>query len=58
MKELGATLIDPVTGLNRFISGDSSRVSEKPAEMVPTHLGGRDRRGRALARFQRHSRGR
>ena len=40
MKELGAMLIDPATGLNRFISGDSSRVSEKPAEMVPTALGG------------------
>lgn len=37
-KEIGATVIDPVTGVNRFISGDSSRVSEKPAEMVPSRL--------------------
>ena len=58
MKELGATLIDPVTGLNRFISGDSSRVSEKPADMMPTQLGGVIARGCALARFQRHPRGR
>jgi len=37
-KELLATLIDPVTGLNRFISGDASKVTEKPADLVPTSL--------------------
>ena len=39
-KEIGATAIDPLTGLNRFLSGDASRVSDKPAEMVPSRLGG------------------
>jgi hypothetical protein len=39
-REIGATAIDPVTGVKRFLSGDSSRVSDKPAEMVPTQLGG------------------
>src|SRR6185295_13128895 len=38
--EILATAIDPVTGVNRFISGDSSRVSEKPAEFVPSSLAG------------------
>ena len=40
MKEIAATAIDPVTGAKRFLSGDSSRVSEKPADMVPSTLGG------------------
>ena len=40
MKEIAATAIDPITGVTRFMSGDSSRVSEKPAEMVPSALGG------------------
>jgi hypothetical protein len=40
LKEIAATVIDPVTGINRFISGDSSRVSGKPADMVPETLGG------------------
>ena len=40
MKEIGATAFDPVTGVNRFISGDSSRVSAMPPEMVPTKLEG------------------
>jgi Domain of unknown function (DUF3943) len=39
MKEIAATAIDPITGVNRFISGDSSRISEKPADMVPSTLG-------------------
>ena len=30
-REIAATAIDPVTGVKRFLSGDSSRVSEKPA---------------------------
>jgi hypothetical protein len=38
--EIGATVIDPVTGANRFLSGDASRVMDKPADMVPTQLGG------------------
>lgn len=37
--ELFATAIDPVTGVNRFLSGDSSRVGAKPADMVPSSLG-------------------
>ena len=37
--EIGATAIDPVTGVNRFVSGDSSRVSDKPPDMVPSMLG-------------------
>ena len=36
--EIGATVIDPMTGLNRFISGDSERVTAKPPEMVPEKL--------------------
>ena len=40
MTEIAATVIDPVTGLMRFTTGDASRVSEKPAEMVPSALGG------------------
>jgi hypothetical protein len=38
--EIGATVIDPVTGANRFLTGDASRVMDKPAEMVPSQLGG------------------
>jgi len=38
--EIGATAIDPVTGANRFISGDASRVTDKPRDMVPASLGG------------------
>ena len=36
--EIGATIVDPVTGVNRFISGDASRVSDKPPDMVPSAL--------------------
>jgi hypothetical protein len=39
-REIGATALDPVGGIKRFTSGDSSRVSEKPADMVPSGLGG------------------
>jgi Domain of unknown function (DUF3943) len=35
-QEIVGTIIDPVGGVNRFISGDSSRVSEKPKEFVPS----------------------
>ena len=38
--EIGGTVLDPITGLNRFITGDSSRVVDKPAEFVPTALDG------------------
>jgi hypothetical protein len=37
-RELLATAIDPITGLNRFISGDASKVTEKPRALVPTSL--------------------
>jgi hypothetical protein len=40
MKEIAASVIDPITGVNRFLSGDSARVSEKPPEFVPTQLAG------------------
>ena len=39
-KEIGATVLDPITGVNRFITGDASRVSEKPGDMVPSTLDG------------------
>jgi hypothetical protein len=38
--EIGATALDPITGLNRFVSGDASRVSAKPPEFIPSSLGG------------------
>ena len=38
-KEIGATAIDPVTGANRFLRGDASRVSAMPADMVPSTMG-------------------
>ena len=38
-REIGATIVDPVTGYNRFISGDVSSVADKPAELVPAALG-------------------
>ena len=34
--ELLAMLIDPMTGINRFTNGDSSRVSENPPDLKPT----------------------
>ena len=37
-KEIGATAIDPITGVNRFMKGDASRVTDKPADMVPSNL--------------------
>jgi hypothetical protein len=36
--EIGATAVDPITGANRFLSGDASRVSERPPDMVPSRL--------------------
>jgi len=40
MREIGATVLDPMSGYNRFVSGDASRVSEKPPDMVPSSLTG------------------
>jgi hypothetical protein len=37
-RELIATAIDPITGLNRFLSGDAGKVVEKPAEYIPASL--------------------
>ena len=37
-REIVATVIDPITGLNRFISRDAGRVVEKPAEYIPSSL--------------------
>lgn len=36
--EIGATALDPITGINRFMSGDSSRVTERPSDLVPSSL--------------------
>jgi uncharacterized protein DUF3943 len=36
--EIGATALDPMSGLMRFMSGDASRVTEKPTDMVPSGL--------------------
>jgi hypothetical protein len=35
-REIAATAIDPLTGYNRFVSGDASRVTDKPPEFVPS----------------------
>jgi len=37
--EILATAIDPITGYNRFQSGDASRVTAPPPDMVPSQLG-------------------
>jgi hypothetical protein len=39
-REIGAMVLDPVTGYNRFRTGDAGRVTAKPADMVPSTLGG------------------
>jgi hypothetical protein len=39
-REIGATALDPLTGVNRFRTGDAGRVTEKPASMVPSTIGG------------------
>jgi hypothetical protein len=36
--EIGAMVFDPVTGTNRFITGDASRVTSKPPDMIPSSL--------------------
>ena len=38
--EIGATVVDPVTGYNRFRTGDAARLTDKPPDMVPSALGG------------------
>ena len=38
--EIFATVIDPITGLNRFVSGDAGKVSEKPADFIPSRTAG------------------
>jgi hypothetical protein len=37
-REIGATAVDPITGVNRFLRGDASRVVDKPQDMVPSSL--------------------
>ena len=39
-REIGATALDPVTGYNRFRTGDAKRITDKPADMVPSTLAG------------------
>ena len=36
--EIGGTVFDPVTGLNRFLTGDAARVTDKPSDMMPSSL--------------------
>jgi hypothetical protein len=36
--EIGAMALDPMSGLMRFMSGDASRVVDKPSDMVPSQL--------------------
>jgi hypothetical protein len=37
-REIGATVLDPITGVNRFMRGDAKRLTDKPADMVPSNL--------------------
>ena len=39
-REIGAAAIDPITGLNRLLTGDASIPTGKPAQFIPTDLGG------------------
>jgi hypothetical protein len=39
-REIGATALDPLTGYNRFRTGDAKRVTVKPADMVPSSVAG------------------
>lgn len=39
--EILATIVDPITGATRFVTGDSSRVVEKPPGYVPSSLSAR-----------------
>ena len=38
--EIGAMALDPLTGYNRFRTGDASRVSNRPSDLVPSSLRG------------------
>jgi hypothetical protein len=39
-REIGAMALDPLTGYNRFRTGDAKRITDKPSDMVPSSLGG------------------
>jgi hypothetical protein len=39
LREITATVLDPVTSATRFISRDASRVSEKPESVIPSSHG-------------------
>ena len=39
-REIAAAAIDPLTGFNRLITGDASRVSDKPSALVPSSVSG------------------
>ncbi len=39
LREIAATVLDPVTSATRFISRDASRVSEKPDSLIPSSHG-------------------
>ena len=61
-QEILATVIDPVGGANRFVSGDSSRVSEKPKQFAPattnaTLFAGALWQGRNSAAFSESAKG-
>jgi hypothetical protein len=38
VREIGATLIDPVRGFNRLIRGEMSQISETPADWRPSTI--------------------
>jgi hypothetical protein len=38
-REIIALLVDPVTGINRYLSGDAGRTSQKPEGLSPSSLG-------------------
>ncbi len=39
-REIGAMAIDPVTGYNRFRTGDAKRITDQPPDLVPSSLTG------------------
>ncbi len=39
-REIGALALDPLTGLNRFRTGDANRMTDKPPDMVPSSIEG------------------
>ena len=52
-REIVATVLDPLTGYNRFRSGDAKLVTDKPPEMVPSALGAVSLARCAVARLRR-----